>query len=83
MELHLGNILEGWENYFVENPVIEKVAIERAKHCSGCDFAKSGFISIFVNDDIKEIKGLTCKKCSCPLSAKVRSTNEKCPIGLW
>ena len=81
--LHLDKILNGWENYISKNEVTEKLAKERAEKCSICPNAKSGKLLIFVKDDLKEIEGHYCDLCKCPLSAKVRSINEKCDDNKW
>ena len=79
MQIH--NIVEGWSNYI--NDITEPYAIDRAKICGGCEFNKHGKLLIFVKDAIKEIEGNYCDKCKCPLSAKIRSQNEKCDLDLW
>lgn len=79
----LDNILSGWSNYLDKSDVSEKLAKERAKKCSVCPHAKHGKLLIFVKDDLKEIEGNYCDLCKCPLSAKVRSINEKCDDKQW
>jgi hypothetical protein len=83
VELHLDNILNGWKNYFDKNEVTEKIAEQRAEICGRCPFAINKKLLIFVKDDLKEIEGMACERCSCPLSAKIRSKNETCPEKLW
>lgn len=78
------NILNGWQNFISKSEVTELLAVERAKHCNDCEhkvFSKT--ISSFVKDELIEVSGFICGKCSCPLSAKIRSKNEKCPIKKW
>ncbi|MBW2961276.1 hypothetical protein [Mesonia aestuariivivens] len=85
------DILNGWKNYLIENPVIEEVAKERSKICatSGPNgnkcthLSKGKFTSMLRDYKLHEIEGYYCSKCKCPLSAKVRSKNEKCPINKW
>lgn len=78
------DILNGWKNYLVDDPVTEDLAKERAKICAGCPSAKKGkFTAVLKDYKIKEIEGRYCGECLCPLSAKVRSKNEKCPLGKW
>ena len=75
------NIINGWKNLFL---MLETdLARERAKHCSSCDHARAGSFEKLIGDKIIEIKGLKCDLCRCPLSPKLRSTNEKCPLKKW
>ena len=66
-----------------KSEVSESMAVDRATHCVGCKHAVKGELIAFIKDDLKEIQGYKCNKCQCPLSAKLRSKNENCPIGLW
>ena len=79
----ISNILNGWNNYFNKDAVVEKVANKRAEFCAKCPFAVESIFTIFVKDELKEIEGLVCSRCNCPLSAKIRSINETCPEKLW
>lgn len=79
----VSNILNGWKNYFIEDEVVEKIAEQRAELCARCPFAVNKKMLIFVKDDFKEIEGMACERCNCPLSAKIRSKNENCPEKLW
>jgi hypothetical protein len=81
--MNVKNILNGWQNFIDKSEVTETLAKERAEFCSKCTQAKSGKILSFINDDLKEIKGHYCNLCRCPLSAKLRSKNETCPINKW
>lgn len=76
------DVLTGWKNYIDKSEVIELVAEERASICSACPFAAKEKILTFVKDDFKEVEGLICSLCKCPLSAKIRS-NSKCELGKW
>ena len=79
----ISNIVNGWKNLFFKDDKIELIAEQRAKICVNCKYAKQNKLLIFVNDDIQEVQGYECTKCKCPLSAKLRSENEKCPLKLW
>jgi hypothetical protein len=83
----LKSILEGWTNYAFESKEIESMAKARASQCANCELAVYGLVASLVDDEIKEIKGLVCNGCEtnikCPLSAKLRSPNEYCPLNLW
>ncbi|MDA8956161.1 hypothetical protein N9H19_00890 [Flavobacteriales bacterium] len=78
-------IIDGYKNYFNGgNHTTLLIAKKRAKVCSYCPFAKKGFHSALLPDmNIKEIKGLYCGICKCPLSPKVRSKDSKCPKNKW
>lgn len=76
------NIFNGWYNLLTDNE--SELALKRAKICFKCEFkTDNSIIEKFVNDEIIEIKGTICGVCKCPLSAKIRSVNEKCPKQLW
>ena len=79
MALKVKNIIEGWSNY-LNNTEINQ---DRLSHCIACEFAVHKKYLAFIKDDFKEVEGKVCDKCDCPLSAKLRSDNEKCPIHLW
>lgn len=84
--MNINNILNGWKNFMDKSEVSEKLAVDRAVHCLDCEFKEKGVLMYF-KDTIKEMEGYKCTKCpsliKCPLSAKIRSNNEKCPIGKW
>jgi len=75
------NIIQGWAAYFMNEK--SKLAIERAAICKNCDKAVCGTYEKILNDSIKEIQGLKCNVCGCPLSTKLRSQNEVCPSKKW
>lgn len=77
------NILDGWRNYIVKSEVSEGLAEKRAKVCIGCDELKKGGLLTMIKDDFKEVEGFYCGLCKCPLSAKIRSINEKCELNKW
>lgn len=79
----LQDILNGWENFIDKSEVTEDLAKQRAKHCLKCDELKKGGLLSLIKDDLVEIQGYYCNKCFCPLSAKLRSVNEKCPLNEW
>ena len=68
----LSNILEGYKNYFIgEDEVTEKEAKRRAQICALCEHAKHGAHAAILPDmKIKEIQGMYCGVCKCPLSPK-------------
>lgn len=71
-------IAEGWKNVVFKSPLVEKLAQVRAKICSDCPHAVESSWLQTVGEYIKEIKGLKCGLCNCPLSAKTRSVKEGC-----
>lgn len=81
----LQHIVDGWTNLIIEDPVAEEIALHRASICASCPFAEevSGLSMIAVDNRTKQIKGMKCSRCGCPLSAKVRSLNDHCPEGKW
>ena len=81
--MQISNILNGWQNFIAKSEVSEKLAKERAAECAKCTHAKKGKLLAFIKDDLKEIEGYYCDLCKCPLSAKLRSELETCPLELW
>ena len=84
-DIVLQNIVDGWMNLMISDPVTEELATKRAAICAACPFAEmsTGIHTIVVDKKTKNIRGTKCGKCGCPLSAKVRSKNDRCPIGKW
>jgi len=78
----LQHILSGWKNYLSKSAVTEALAQQRAAICAACPHAKQGKILAFIKDSLKEVEGVYCSACHCPLSAKVRS-NDICPENKW
>lgn len=77
------NVLEGWQNFIEKSEVAEELAEQRAKECVTCPSAKKGKLLAMIKDDLKHIEGYYCSECQCPLSAKLRSKNENCPLKKW
>lgn len=82
-KVNLNAILTGWEAFVNKSEVSEKLAKERALVCSTCEFAKKSKLIGLLKDEIVEVQGYKCEKCSCPLSAKVRQSVELCPLKKW
>jgi hypothetical protein len=78
--MSVNKILKGWKNFIVKSEVTEELAVQRALNCVDCVELKKGGLLSFINDDLKEIQGHYCNICKCPLSAKLRSKDEKCPL---
>lgn len=81
--MKINNILEGWKNFLFKTEVTELLAKKRAESCVKCSEAVETMLTAYVNDDIKEIKGYKCNLCDCPLSAKLRTEKENCPLKKW
>ena len=81
----IDDILNGYKNYFIGgDPVMEAVAVKRAAICAACPLAEKGLHAALLPDRrIRDIQGLYCGECGCPLSAKVRSQGTKCPKNKW
>lgn len=75
------NIANGWSSLLLG--LNSELARERALHCKECTEAVRGTYEEFINDEIVEVQGLKCAQCTCPLSAKLRSKNDNCPLGKW
>lgn len=81
---NLSEIVNGWKNYIVDDPTSNELALERGLHCSDCEFKTFGKMLVMFKDySMNDIEGFYCKKCGCPLSAKLRSERSKCPINKW
>ncbi|TYP71488.1 hypothetical protein [Aquimarina intermedia] len=75
-------IVRAWKNYI--SGKISNLERLRAKSCTTCDHAVVGTYEKLMPDfQLKEIQGLKCGKCNCPLSTKLRSETDKCPLGKW
>lgn len=78
----ISNIIDGWDDYI--NNKTSTITKARAQVCKKCTYAVKGFFEMFMPDEtLKEVQGLKCGKCHCPLSTKLRSQNEKCPLNKW
>lgn len=76
------SIAKGWGRYFKGD--VSDMEKERAKVCEQCPSAVVGTYEKFMPDkSLKEIQGLKCGICKCPLSTKLRSKSEKCPLDKW
>ena len=83
MSSQIFNILNGWRNFMDKSEVTEQIALQRARKCVNCPHNKKGVLTAFIKDSIKEVEGNYCDLCKCPLSAKIRSINEKCDDNQW
>ncbi len=67
----INNIGSGWFKSVVHTKQEQGKAEARKKICGGCD-------------ENKELMGFNyCGKCYCPISKKVYSPMDKCPLGKW
>ncbi len=79
----LSSILSGWSNYLFRDEGIESLARGRARVCSECRHVKNMRFEVIAENRLKEIEGLCCELCLCPLSTKLRSPEETCPKEKW
>ena len=78
----MSNILQGWSKYLKGN--ISELEKNRAQICKQCPKALVGTYEKLMPDfELKEVQGLKCGECGCPLSTKLRSEKESCPLGKW
>lgn len=82
--IKLKAILKGWENYIFTDPEIEEKAKERAKICAGCPMAKKGTYPQLMKDyTLKDVEGMVCGVCGCPLSTLLRQDEKGCELNKW
>ena len=75
------SIASGWTSLLLD--LNTPLAKKRAEFCKVCQFAEFGKFESFINDELTEIQGMKCGLCKCPLSAKLRSKKEICPVKKW
>jgi len=73
-------ILGAWLKVFMA--ITDETHKDRAKICAQCPKARYNRYVSMVNDELIDIKGMVCDECGCPLSAKIRST-DNCPLENW
>jgi len=71
MNKKLKDIINGWKNVIITDANVEEIAEVRQLICNGCD-KKTEMLGMEV-----------CGLCHCPLLAKTRSTDNRCPLGKW
>lgn len=77
------DIYNGWSNY-IRSDELSPEELNRAIICRECPQKKySAAIKALVKDEVKDVEGFICNECKCPLSAKIRSKNNKCPLNKW
>ena len=82
--IKLKAILKGWDNYLFPDPETEKKAKERAQICAQCPHAVKGSYQQFMPDyTLKEVEGMKCDVCGCPLSTLLRQDDKKCELNKW
>lgn len=79
----LARITNGWKNYMFTNPLVEELAKVRSEICADCDQAKESEFLKSVLGKVEKVSGMICDNCKCPISAKVRSVKESCPLDNW
>lgn len=73
-------IIKAWNEVF--KGITTKEHKRRAKICKGCNEAIKQPLLDLIKDELKEVEGMICNKCKCPLIAKIRST-KGCPLNKW
>jgi len=63
----LEEIVAGWKNVIFTDKAVEEMALKRATICAECPH------------NVNKI----CQECGCPLVAKTRSPQSKCPKNKW
>lgn len=72
----VANIIDGYTNLLYKDIEVEGIAKDRLDICNSCTSIK--VLSIMNNTMFKY-----CGICRCPISAKIRSIKEHCPINKW
>lgn len=80
-------IASGWYNVAKkaigkESPEVKALALSRIRICEKCE-VRSGVICDPSITTTHAVTGEPVKGCGCPLTAKIRSKNSKCPAGKW
>lgn len=77
-------IVKGWANYLFPNEEIEKRAHERALICGKCPHSKKGTYQRLMSDyTLKDVQGMMCDVCKCPLSTLLRQNEKQCELNKW
>jgi hypothetical protein len=84
-DIVLQNIIDGWTNLVLHDEASEELAMRRANICAKCPKAEysTAVHTLVVDNKTKHIRGMKCGACGCPLSAKVRSKRDHCPLAKW
>lgn len=75
----LERIAEGWKNVVFLSPTVEVLAKGRAEICSKCPEAVESSFLQAVGKVLSKVESIKCGICNCPISAKTRVVDEKCP----
>ena len=76
----LKTILKAWVEVIKGNTTDEHR--RRSEICKACPMSEHSKFLNLIGDELIETKGMVCKMCGCPLSAKIRS-EDTCPLGKW
>lgn len=66
-------ILKAWKE--VSKGTTSEEHRRRSKICMDCPASKFSTFLNLVKDELKEIQGMKCTDCGCPLIAKIRSAD--------
>ena len=71
-------------NYIFTDYEIEVKAKERAKICASGPMAKKGTYPQLMKDyTLKDVEGMVCGVCGCPLSTLLRQDEKGCELNKW
>ncbi|WP_172918083.1 hypothetical protein [Capnocytophaga canis] len=72
-------IVKGWTNYLFPDKETERKAISRAEICAKCPHSKKGTYQRLMPDyTLKDVQGMLCELCGCPLSTLLRQDEKQC-----
>lgn len=74
-------MIKEWIKAFIELPTKEDK--RRAGICKACPHAIESDFLQYLNGKIKEVQGLYCNDCKCPLIAKIKTTDKKHICKKW
>lgn len=69
--MDIRNFIKGWTNVILKDEQIEAIAAARLEVCNTCPLK------------VKQLSLDVCSECGCPLVAKTRSPDSKCPLDKW
>ena len=72
-------MIKEWIKAYREFPTDEDR--RRAEICKSCDYAKHSEFLELIKGKVRDVRGLYCDLCKCPLVAKIKTKDKKhiCP----
>ena len=71
--VQISKIIKAWLQVAKGSTTMEHK--QRSSICQSCDHAIYKKYLDFIDDDLKEVRGMVCNLCDCPLIAKIRSSD--------